>query len=90
MPKKPESQELHKYIFEQIDKELRKVSDDSIMKAHVAEDLEKDIYPITPGINKLLRKFSLKERFHFEHKNKMTVHFTANYDENTLSVIIVK
>lgn len=90
MSKKAQAQELHKYIFEQIDKELRHIKDTEINNAVVADDLSKDIYPITPGLMKLLRRFNLGEKFYYENKNKMTVHFTVNFDANTLSVIIVK
>lgn len=91
MTKKAPAQPLHKYIFELLDKELRQVDEKEISKAVLQDDLEKDVYPITPGIMKLLKRFNLSEKFYFEHKGgKMTVHFTVNQDDNTLSVIVVR
>lgn len=103
MSKMRESQRLHKYIFEQLDKELRKVPDNQVKVIDInviKEDvdlkeitpLEKEIYPLTEGMQKLIKRFSIPEKFHFEKENKYTVYFTVTYDphEPTLSVVMVK
>ena len=110
MVENKDATKLHKVVFEMLDKELRRIPSTNVMHAIVEVDessfLEKDIYPFTENLERIVKRYELGNKFVYEG-TKSTVFFNVVWinakgqpeqDENTqrrdgvkkLSVIVMK